>query len=111
MNKTTFMHSTDDLSHASCIEWSSRSSLRHSKRSGLPTTTEAMSCKLPEKATCNIIDYVGYPASFTGAIHGIKCDQSYVEAVREEAKAAGDICSRVIFVASVIGAKYGTSRC
>lgn len=53
---------------------------------------------------------VGYPSSFTVALHGIKCAESYVQAVREEAKAAGDTCARVTFIGSVCGAKYGMTN-
>lgn len=48
----------------------------------------------------------GYPASFTTAIHGILSAKSYVEAVRDEARASGDTCSRVVLVGSVCGAQY-----
>ena len=49
---------------------------------------------------------VGYPASFTVGIHGILSAKSFVDAVRDEARASGDTCSRVIFVAAVCGAQY-----
>lgn len=49
----------------------------------------------------------GYPASFVVGLHGIKCAENYVQAVREEIKVAGDTCSRVIFVASVCAARDG----
>lgn len=55
--------------------------------------------------TC-ICTPVGYPASFITAIHGIWSAKSYVDAVRDEARASGDTCSRVILVGSVCGAQY-----
>ena len=65
--------------------------------------------KYPQHPPCIqkfIFPIIGYPTSFIVGVHGIKCAENYVDAVRNEARAGGDNCSRVILVGSVLGAKY-----